>query len=129
MSQEQRTKCAVCGQSEHTPIRIDSMGGYVCLSCVEAALLSLQRKNEELVKAARAEAFEAAARVAERDADWTLFWRAKRPDALTGEETNLFAITPEEMDPSEANVMAYRLGIAAGKTIAAAIRRSTPEAP
>lgn len=66
---------------------------------------------------------EACARIAERDTDWTLFQRRKRPDPLTGEETNIFAEPPDEdLLPTQANVMAYRLGIAAGRAIAAAIR-------
>lgn len=35
---EQATSCAGCGVRKHTPLRIDSMGGYVCLTCINAKL-------------------------------------------------------------------------------------------
>ena len=37
----QATNCAVCGEHKHTPLRIDSMGGYVCLTCIDKKLGSL----------------------------------------------------------------------------------------
>ena len=37
----QATKCAECGQHKHTPLRIDAMGGYVCLTCIDQRLGSL----------------------------------------------------------------------------------------
>jgi len=30
----QATNCAGCGEYKHTPLRIDAMGGYVCLTCI-----------------------------------------------------------------------------------------------
>lgn len=37
----QATKCAGCGHHKHTPLRIDAMGGYVCLTCIGNKLGSL----------------------------------------------------------------------------------------
>jgi hypothetical protein len=37
----QATNCAVCGKHKHTPLRIDAMGGYVCLTCIDQKLGSL----------------------------------------------------------------------------------------
>jgi hypothetical protein len=34
----QATKCAGCGEYKHTPLRIDAMGGYVCLTCIDGKL-------------------------------------------------------------------------------------------
>lgn len=34
----QKTACAVCGVEKHTPLRVDRMGGYVCLSCISVEL-------------------------------------------------------------------------------------------
>lgn len=35
---DQATNCAVCGVHKHTPLRVDSMGGYVCLTCIDRQL-------------------------------------------------------------------------------------------
>ena len=37
----QATMCAGCGEHKHTPLRIDTMGGYVCLTCIDQKLGSL----------------------------------------------------------------------------------------
>lgn len=37
----QETNCAGCGLLKHTPLRIDKMGGYVCLTCIDKQLESL----------------------------------------------------------------------------------------
>jgi hypothetical protein len=37
----QATMCACCGEHKHTPLRIDKMGGYVCLTCIDKKLGSL----------------------------------------------------------------------------------------
>lgn len=37
----QSTNCAGCGQDKHTPLRIDAMGGYVCLTCIDQKLGSI----------------------------------------------------------------------------------------
>jgi hypothetical protein len=34
----QATNCAGCGQHKHTPLRVDAMGGYVCLTCIDKKL-------------------------------------------------------------------------------------------
>jgi hypothetical protein len=34
----QATMCACCGEHKHTPLRIDKMGGYVCLTCIDKKL-------------------------------------------------------------------------------------------
>ncbi|WP_164462647.1 MULTISPECIES: hypothetical protein [Burkholderia] len=34
----QATNCASCGEHKHTPLRIDWMGGYVCLTCIDHEL-------------------------------------------------------------------------------------------
>ncbi|KVU18256.1 hypothetical protein WK64_07645 [Burkholderia ubonensis] len=36
----QATNCARCGEHKHTPLRIDWMGGYVCLTCIDRELES-----------------------------------------------------------------------------------------
>ncbi|MCA8075556.1 hypothetical protein [Burkholderia cepacia] len=35
---KQATTCASCGEHKHTPLRIDQMGGYVCLTCIDREL-------------------------------------------------------------------------------------------
>jgi hypothetical protein len=40
-SSTQATECAGCGKRKHTPLRIDAMGGYVCLTCIDQKLGSL----------------------------------------------------------------------------------------
>lgn len=37
-SSTQATNCAGCGKHKHTPLRIDAMGGYVCLTCIDQKL-------------------------------------------------------------------------------------------
>jgi len=37
-SSSQATNCAVCGENKHTPLRVDRLGGYVCLTCIDAEL-------------------------------------------------------------------------------------------
>lgn len=37
-SSTQATKCAGCGEHKHTPLRVDAMGGYVCLTCIDKKL-------------------------------------------------------------------------------------------
>jgi hypothetical protein len=37
----QATNCAGCGEHKHTPLRIDAMGGYVCLTCIDQKLGAL----------------------------------------------------------------------------------------
>jgi hypothetical protein len=39
-----KTTCAVCKEVKHTPIRNDTMGGYICLTCVDKELERLQEK-------------------------------------------------------------------------------------
>lgn len=38
----QHTCCAGCGEDKHTPLRNDTMGGYVCLTCIDKELARLQ---------------------------------------------------------------------------------------
>lgn len=40
-SSTQSTKCAECLKEKHTPLRVDEMGGYVCLTCIDRRLCSL----------------------------------------------------------------------------------------
>ncbi len=35
---KQATNCAGCGEYKHTPLRIDAMEGYVCLTCIDKKL-------------------------------------------------------------------------------------------
>lgn len=37
----QATSCASCGLHKHTPLRVDWMGGYVCLTCIDRVLESI----------------------------------------------------------------------------------------
>lgn len=37
-SSNQATNCAGCSNHKHTPLRVDAMGGYVCLTCIYEAL-------------------------------------------------------------------------------------------
>ncbi|MFU5074596.1 hypothetical protein ACM70V_14935 [Pseudomonas aeruginosa] len=37
----QATNCAGCGAHKHTPLRVDWMGGYVCLTCIDEKLEEL----------------------------------------------------------------------------------------
>src|SRR6185312_9866945 len=43
-SSTQATNCAVCGEHKHTPLRIDWMGGYVCLTCIDKQLESREQQ-------------------------------------------------------------------------------------
>ena len=43
----QATSCAVCGQHKHTPLRNDTMGGYVCLTCIDKELARLQAASPQ----------------------------------------------------------------------------------
>lgn len=38
---KQSTGCACCGHKKHTPLRVDQMGGYVCLTCIDRKLSEL----------------------------------------------------------------------------------------
>lgn len=40
-SSTQATNCACCGKHKHTPLRVDEMGGYVCLTCIDEKLCGL----------------------------------------------------------------------------------------
>jgi hypothetical protein len=40
-SSTQSTSCAGCGKHKHTPLRVDAMGGYVCLTCIDERLEAL----------------------------------------------------------------------------------------
>jgi hypothetical protein len=74
----------------------------------------LAAEHERLLSEARNKALEDAARAAERDCDWTAFGKAGI----------------EEWDGGPDGVRDYRLGIRAGRAIAAAIRalRESPDA-
>ena len=37
-SSTQATNCAGCGKHKHTPLRVDLMDGYVCLTCIDQRL-------------------------------------------------------------------------------------------
>ena len=37
----QATECAGCRQYKHTPLRVDAMGGYVCLTCIDRQLCGM----------------------------------------------------------------------------------------
>ena len=41
----QATNCACCGEYKHTPLRIDAMGGYVCLTCIDRKLDTRRRRS------------------------------------------------------------------------------------
>ncbi len=38
---KQATTCAGCGKHKHTPLRVDAMGGHVCLTCIDHKLGAL----------------------------------------------------------------------------------------
>lgn len=44
---EQATRCAGCGQRKHTPLTVDEMGGYVCLTCIDKRLIELLTKERD----------------------------------------------------------------------------------
>ena len=51
-SSKQATNCAGCGLRKHTPLRVDDMGGYVCLTCIDnrlGELLGAERRQVEPV--------------------------------------------------------------------------------
>jgi hypothetical protein len=58
----QATNCAGCGQHKHTPLRVDAMDGYVCLTCIDNRLEALL--NEECARNCEKE-WEGCERVAE----------------------------------------------------------------
>ncbi|WP_153164308.1 hypothetical protein [Stenotrophomonas nematodicola] len=45
---KQATTCAGCGKHTHTPLRIDAMGGYVCLTCIDQKLGAMLGEFEYL---------------------------------------------------------------------------------
>jgi hypothetical protein len=74
-AQTQATTCAVCLVYKHTPVRRDSMGGYVCGGCLEkeldaltAALATRDAHILELAEGVNGLANDAADRARERDA-------------------------------------------------------------
>jgi len=74
-----------------------------------------------------AEEREACARIAERDVDWTKFKRQSKKNWKTGDEQNIYAepVEPDDTMSTDFNVFSYRIGIATGSVIAAAIRGQT----
>lgn len=46
LHEEQHTICAACLQDKPTPLRIDRMGGYVCLTCVDKQIEELYIRAE-----------------------------------------------------------------------------------
>lgn len=65
----QATNCAGCGEHKHTPLRIDAMGGYVCLTCIDQKLGSLLGEFGYATPAPEQEAAPAPAATPE----WTCF--------------------------------------------------------
>ena len=50
----QATECASCGVRKHTPLRVDWMGGYVCLTCIDNQLDELNSAEDaEVVQVPR----------------------------------------------------------------------------
>ncbi|WRQ05499.1 major tail protein with Ig-like domain [Ralstonia phage AhaGv] len=43
---KQATNCAVCGEYKHTPLRVDHMGGYVCLTCIDKEMAQPRQRAE-----------------------------------------------------------------------------------
>ncbi|HFH4104885.1 hypothetical protein [Pseudomonas aeruginosa] len=43
----QATNCAGCGEHKHTPLRVDWMGGYVCLTCISKKLEELHDDQDQ----------------------------------------------------------------------------------
>jgi len=78
---KQATKCAGCGEHRHTPLRIDAMGGYVCLTCIDRKLGGLLGEfgyeSRETM-----DAVERAARAMARHAGWE-GWDAAKSSAST----------------------------------------------
>lgn len=48
---EVKAFCAGCGQEKICPIKRDEMGGYVCLSCIDAKLNEYFIESQKNVKA------------------------------------------------------------------------------
>lgn len=46
---KQATNCAKCGDHRHTPLRIDWMGGYVCLTCIDKELEARDPETQQAV--------------------------------------------------------------------------------
>lgn len=44
----QATKCAMCSEHKHTPLRNDDLGGYICFTCIEKELIRLQAFDPDL---------------------------------------------------------------------------------
>ena len=44
---KQATNCAQCGEYRHTPLRVDAMDGYVCLTCIDKKLDELFTRASE----------------------------------------------------------------------------------
>lgn len=43
---DQATHCGGCGKHKHTPLRVDWMGGYVCLTCIDEKLEALYEADQ-----------------------------------------------------------------------------------
>ncbi|CAJ4666001.1 gp41 [Burkholderia pseudomallei] len=95
-SSVQATNCARCGNYKHTPLRIDWMGGYVCLICIDREL-----ESRSPAMAAEAVAFEiteqAAAEWASRhDVDHVLKHFSTQRNAIEDARTlHLLAAAPQ----------------------------------
>lgn len=51
-SSRQATNCAGCGLLKHTPLRVDEMGGYVCLTCIDKQLDSFYAERSAPIQVA-----------------------------------------------------------------------------
>lgn len=105
----QATKCAECGEHKHTPLRIDAMGGYVCLTCIDHKLGSLLGEFG-YPEPATAPAEKAA--VQRMPGDWTVEWdRYSAPGTIKLESRKwggCFVSEPKQHDISLPALL-YRL--------------------
>ncbi|KVV07357.1 hypothetical protein WK77_16340 [Burkholderia ubonensis] len=75
----QATNCASCGEHKHTPLRIDWMGGYVCLTCIDREL-----ESRSLGVAVAVAAIQYALN-ADEGMEWLACWNEGRFDACRRE--------------------------------------------
>lgn len=107
----QATSCAKCGEHKHTPLRIDWMGGYVCLTCIDqeleahdpAVVLDDERASKDAVTREQIEAWAKLSGIPlmfekhiEQLGDFAIFARQARAAA-----TQSTATLPPMPDPTE----------------------------
>jgi len=124
----QATRCASCGAHKHTPLRIDAMGGYVCLTCIDQKLGSLlgefgypEPDEDSQEQAAKARAWDRCrAQCFLRHAQLTIGDVIDTMDQLLAEELEASQEQAQQPDDQEATVADYQEAL---RSVDALVRR------